>query len=168
MADPVTRSLQSLLEDQGRDAVLARIGVAVFASERLTGDRNRAIGYLMRGFGMLEGDCEETLDLYFRQCSLVVDCRDVTVMGATLANGGVNPVTGVRARWPACSRSSTPTPAAGARRLSGDPAQLPVRRRLPRSMTWPRSAVAASSAAASAASSAAIVWASFRPGKKNP
>ena len=70
---------------------------AVFESERLTGDRNRAIGYLMRGFGMLEGDCEETLDLYFRQCSLRVTCRDVATMGATLANRGVNPVTGVRA-----------------------------------------------------------------------
>ncbi|MGZ4714218.1 MAG: glutaminase A [Acidimicrobiia bacterium] len=70
---------------------------AVFDSERLTGDRNRAIGYLMRGFGMLEGDCEETLDLYFRQCSLTVTCRDVATMGATLANQGVNPVTGRRA-----------------------------------------------------------------------
>jgi len=69
----------------------------VFESERLTGDRNRAIGYLMRGFGMLEGDCDETLDLYFRQCSLRVTCRDVATMGATLANGGVNPMTGVRA-----------------------------------------------------------------------
>ncbi len=70
---------------------------AVFESERLTGDRNRAIGYLMRGFGMLEGDCEETLDLYFRQCSLRVSCRDIATMAATLANRGVNPVTGERA-----------------------------------------------------------------------
>jgi glutaminase len=70
---------------------------AVFESERLTGDRNRAIGYLMRGFGMLEGDCDETLDLYFRQCSLRVTCRDVATMGATLANRGVNPITGLRA-----------------------------------------------------------------------
>ena len=73
------------------------IDEAVFESERMTGDRNRAIGYLMRGFGMLEGDCEETLDLYFRQCSLMVTCRDIATMAATLANRGVNPVTGDRA-----------------------------------------------------------------------
>ena len=73
------------------------IDQAVFESERLTGDRNRAIGYLMRGFGMLEGDCEETLDLYFRQCSLLVNCRDIATMAATLANRGVNPVTGQQA-----------------------------------------------------------------------
>jgi glutaminase len=73
------------------------IDEAVFESERLTGDRNRAIGYLMRGFGMLEGDCEETLDLYFQQCSLRVTCRDIATMAATLANRGINPVTGERA-----------------------------------------------------------------------
>ncbi len=78
----------------GHDIV---IDDAVFESERVTGDRNRAIGYLMRGFGMLEGDCEETLDLYFRQCSLLVTCRDIATMAATLANRGVNPVTGERA-----------------------------------------------------------------------
>ncbi len=73
------------------------IDQGVFESERVTGDRNRAIGYLMRGFGMLEGDCEETLDLYFRQCSLLVNCRDIATMAATLANQGVNPITGRRA-----------------------------------------------------------------------
>jgi len=59
-------------------------------------DRNRAIAYLMRSQGMLEGDVEETLELYLRQCSITVTCRDLAVAGATLANGGVNPVTGER------------------------------------------------------------------------
>jgi glutaminase len=69
----------------------------VFRSERETGDRNRAIAYLMRNFGMLDGDVEDMLDLYFRQCSLLVTCRDLAVAAATLANRGVNPLTGERA-----------------------------------------------------------------------
>jgi glutaminase len=69
---------------------------AVYTSELATGDRNRAIAYMMRGFGMLD-DAESVLDLYFRQCAVRVTCNDLAVMGATLANAGVNPVTGVRA-----------------------------------------------------------------------
>jgi glutaminase len=40
---------------------------------------------------------EESLELYYQQCSLLVNCRDLAVMGATLANAGVNPLTGQRA-----------------------------------------------------------------------
>jgi glutaminase len=69
----------------------------VWKSERNSGDRNRGIAYLMRSFGMLGADVEATLDAYFRQCSLLVDTRDLAAMGATLANGGVNPVTGEQA-----------------------------------------------------------------------
>ncbi len=69
----------------------------VYESESLTGHRNRAIGHMLRNFGILEDDPEPPLDLYFRQCSIAVDCRDLSVMAATLANGGVNPVTGERA-----------------------------------------------------------------------
>jgi glutaminase len=69
----------------------------VFQSERATGDRNRAIAYLMRTFGMLTGDVDDTVETYFRQCSVLVDARDLACMGATLANQGVNPLTGDRA-----------------------------------------------------------------------
>ena len=70
---------------------------AVYRSENLTGNRNRAIAYLELNFGMIEGNVEEHLDLYFRQCSLLVSARDLALIGATLANGGVNPVTRQRA-----------------------------------------------------------------------
>ncbi|MEV5607594.1 glutaminase A [Streptomyces sp. NPDC052225] len=69
---------------------------AVFASERATGDRNRALAYLMHNAGSLTGDVEEQLAVYFRQCSVLVTCDDLAVMHATLAGGGVNPVTGER------------------------------------------------------------------------
>jgi glutaminase len=69
---------------------------AVYESERETGHRNRAIGHMLRNFDILSGDPEPALDLYFRQCAIAVSCRDLSVMAATLANGGQNPVTGDR------------------------------------------------------------------------
>jgi glutaminase len=79
----------------------ANDGLAVdeetFEAECRGADRNRATAYLMRSDGMLTGDVEETLRLYLRQCSVLVTCRDLAVMAATLANGCVNPLTGARA-----------------------------------------------------------------------
>src|SRR3954462_13122374 len=69
----------------------------VFEREMLAADRNRAIAYLMRSQQMLSGGVEAILGLYLQQCSVMVTCRDVAVMAATLANGGVNPVTGTPA-----------------------------------------------------------------------
>jgi len=66
----------------------------VWASERATGNRNRAIAYLMLSRGIIEDRVEETLDLYFAQCSVLVTCDDLALIGATLANHGVHPVTG--------------------------------------------------------------------------
>jgi glutaminase len=68
----------------------------VFQSEKETGHRNRAIAHLLRGFGILDDPPEGILDVYFQQCSINVTCRDLAVMGACLANNGVNPVTAVR------------------------------------------------------------------------
>jgi glutaminase len=65
-----------------------------FRSERESGDRNRAIAYLLRNHGVLQGDVHKVLDVYFRQCSLRVSARDLSVMAATLANKGRNPLTG--------------------------------------------------------------------------
>ena len=73
------------------------IDISVFMSERTTGHRNRAMAHLMLNFGMIDQKIEEVLDLYFQQCSLMVNCQDLAVMAATLANNGVNPVTGEQA-----------------------------------------------------------------------
>ena len=62
----------------------------MFASEDRTGNRNRAIGYMLRSFGILDEDPQTTLAVYFRQCSIEVDCRDLSLMAATLADSGVN------------------------------------------------------------------------------
>ncbi len=70
------------------------IDEAVFNSERSTGNRNRAIAYLMLNFGMIPENVDEVLDLYFQQCSVLVSARDLAIMAATLANVGTNPVTG--------------------------------------------------------------------------
>ncbi len=66
---------------------------AVFESERRTGHRNRAIAHLLLNFGMVHAQAEEALDIYFRQCAILVTCRDLATIAATLANMGQNPLT---------------------------------------------------------------------------
>jgi glutaminase len=70
---------------------------ANYRSETASGHRNRAIAHMLRNFDILGTDVDQALDLYFRQCSIQVTCRDVSLMAATLATGGVNPLTGERA-----------------------------------------------------------------------
>ncbi|WFR71438.1 glutaminase A [Prescottella defluvii] len=74
---------------------------AVYTSEAKTGHRNRAIGYMLRSFGVITDDPDEAVDLYFRQCSIDVTCHDLALMAATLANNGINPVTRDRVLAPA-------------------------------------------------------------------
>ena len=73
------------------------VDISVFTSERSTGHRNRAMAHLMLNFGMIDRNIEESLDLYFQQCAVMVNCYDLAVMAATLANKGINPVTKERA-----------------------------------------------------------------------
>jgi glutaminase len=68
----------------------------VYRSETETNTRNKAISYLLKNYEVLQGNPEEVLDLYTRQCSVLVNSHDLAVMGATFANAGVNPVTGAR------------------------------------------------------------------------
>ena len=69
----------------------------VYRSESETGHRNRAIGHMLRNFDILTEPPEPVVDLYFKQCSVSVNCRHLALMAATLANRGANPLTGKQA-----------------------------------------------------------------------
>ncbi|WP_392885519.1 glutaminase A [Eubacterium limosum] len=67
---------------------------AVYTSETATNSHNKGIAWLMSSYGTLYDDPDTTCDIYTRQCSIAITCKDLAVMGSTLANGGVNPITG--------------------------------------------------------------------------
>lgn len=70
---------------------------AILDEQLRTTDWNRGLAYLMRALGMLDGDVEDVVRTYLSACSVTVTTDDLAVMGATLAHGGVNPLTGERA-----------------------------------------------------------------------
>jgi glutaminase len=94
LASRFRRILETFSTYAGRDL---KIDQKVYQFESETGHRNRAIGHMLRNFDKLTGDPAPTTELYFQQCSIAVNCRDLGVMAATLANGGVNPLTGKQA-----------------------------------------------------------------------
>lgn len=93
-ANRIRRVLETLSLYAGRQL---SIDEAVYRSESETGHRNRAIGHMLRNFEKLSGDPAVTTEIYFQQCSISVTCRDLGIMAATLANGGINPLTGKQA-----------------------------------------------------------------------
>jgi len=68
----------------------------VYRSATETNFRNRSIGLMLNSVGAVYCDPQEAVALYTRQCALNVSARDLAVMGATLADGGVNPISGKR------------------------------------------------------------------------
>jgi glutaminase len=100
-ADPDPSPLQGYGAFAGREL---SIDDRVRQSESHTAYRNRAIGNLLRGAGRFDGDPDEIVESYIAQCSVLVDCRDLAVIAATLAAGGRNPVTGKRVASPGTVR----------------------------------------------------------------
>jgi glutaminase len=93
----------------------------VYHSEAATNFRNRGIAKLLEGYDRMYFDALEATDIYTKQCSLGVTVKDLAVMGATLADGGVNPVTEERVIDDAhCKRVLSVMATAGLYELSGD------------------------------------------------
>ena len=85
------KKIQKIMSDfAGRNLSLDE---KVFKSENATGDRNRAIAWLLKNNKIIKTNVEQSLVTYFKQCSLLVSARDLATMGATLACNGINPVT---------------------------------------------------------------------------
>ena len=82
--------LQNLEDFAGRDLKLMD---EVYQSEYETSWSNRAIANLLFNYGRLYSEPEEALRVYTKQCSVGVSAKDLGMMGATLANEGINPVT---------------------------------------------------------------------------
>ena len=102
----------------GRDLTLSE---EVYASASATNHRNRAIANLLASRGRIYCDPAEAVDLYTRQSCLLTSAEDLAVMSATLADGGVNPVTGMRVVTPAvCQHALAVMATAGMYETSGD------------------------------------------------
>ncbi len=99
----ITAMIHEALGDAGFNYIIEQLSAAagrrltmseeVYNSEAETGNRNRAIGYLLKNAGAIKGLSEPAVDLYFRQCSILVSAEDLAAIGATLANIGTNPIT---------------------------------------------------------------------------
>ncbi len=114
MVNPGAIATTSLVPGDDQDARWGLVidGLSRFAGRELsldsttltsalsTNHRNRALANMLTSLGALAGEPAEAVDLYTRQSCVAVTAADLAVMGATLANGGVNPVTGDRVVGP--------------------------------------------------------------------
>jgi len=73
---------------------LLSVNQEVYRSEAETNQHNHGIAMLLQSYEVIQGNPLEALDLYTKECSVNVTARDLATMGATLANGGRNPLTG--------------------------------------------------------------------------
>lgn len=87
------RVIKMLSQYTGRHLL---VDATTFTYEFQTDHRNRAIAHLMRAAGTLRGSIDDVLHLYYQHCSLLINVVELATMAATLASGGVQPVTGER------------------------------------------------------------------------
>ncbi len=94
VTDRLRRILKMFRCYTGRETT---VDALVFSAIKANGHRERAIANFLLRFDLIEGSIEEALDLYFQHSTIMVNSRDLAMIGATLANGGINPVTGEQA-----------------------------------------------------------------------
>lgn len=99
----VERARSFFSELAGRDL---GIDESVFSSELDTADRNLSIAHMLRNYGIIDAPAHDVVEGYTRQCSIEVTVRDLSLMGATLANGGVHPCSGGRVLSRAVARQT--------------------------------------------------------------
>jgi glutaminase len=97
--------LKKQSEFAGRDLSL---NMPVYISEAGDNLRNQAIAHLLKAYGRMYFDPVQATDIYTKQCAINVSAKDLAVMGATLANGGVNPVTKKKVVSPQTVMSTLP------------------------------------------------------------
>ncbi len=73
---------------------LLEIDESVYLSEKATGNKNRALAYMLKAYGLIDDDVENLLDFYFRACSIKVNCLDLANIALILSNRGKNMRTG--------------------------------------------------------------------------
>ncbi len=74
----------------------------LYKSETATNFNNKSIAWLLKNYNRIYDDPDMALDIYTRQCSIGVTAKQLATMAATIANGGVNPVTKARSSSPSC------------------------------------------------------------------
>ena len=72
-----------------------QVDEAVYHSEKETGNKNRALAYMLKAYGMITDPVDDILECYFKACSILVNCRDLARIAHVFANHGVRPGTGV-------------------------------------------------------------------------
>ena len=86
------RLLQLARRLAGNDSLT--VDHAVYLSEKATGNKNRALAYMLKAYGMIDCEVEDVVDVYFRACSVKANCRDLARIALVLADRGRDPVTG--------------------------------------------------------------------------
>ena len=70
------------------------VDLPVYQSEKATGNKNRALTYMLKAYGMISDPVEDILDCYFRACAIRANCQDLARLAQIFANHGIHPVTG--------------------------------------------------------------------------
>lgn len=101
--DEKFRRLLELTRHLAGDSTL-EVDDAVYRSEKATGNKNRALAYMLKAYGMVEDDADDILECYFRACSILADCTALAHLGCIFAHHGKNPFTGEQLFAPVYAR----------------------------------------------------------------